>query len=89
MKELTENQKRLANTAVNALKKLQSLGVETMVIDSGGGNSGLTFWRPTKDERYEAYEIVSRYGDPKHEEFEETSYYPSESIGLRIDIIVP
>ena len=89
MKELTENQKRLANTAVNALKKLQSLGVETMVIDGGGGCCGLTFWRPTIDERRNAYEIVSYPNDPKHEEFEDTCYSPSRSIGLRIDIIVP
>lgn len=89
MKELTKHQKELADKAVTILHKLQNIGVEIMVIEGGGGNNGLTFWRPTRDERIDAYDIVSDTCDPRYEEFEDKSYYPSASIGLRVDIIVP
>lgn len=89
MKELTKKQVELANVAVDALRKLQSQGVVTLIIDGGGGTSGLTFWRPTQEEDFEAYEIISYPDHPKHDEFEEKKYWPDKSIGLRIDNIVP
>lgn len=87
MKKLTKKQQQLAEDAVRMLHKLQDLGVEIMCIDGGGGNTGLTFWRPEGDEHFEAYEIVSYPSNPKYEEFKEKRYYPLESIGLRIDSI--
>lgn len=87
MKNLTKKQQELADSAVKTLHKLQDMGVEIMCIDGGGGNTGLTFWRPEGAEHLEAYEIVSHPSTPKHEEFKEKRYYPLESIGLRIDCV--
>ena len=89
MKKLTKKQQAMADKAVNLLKKLYEEGVWTMVIDGGGGREGLTFWRPTEDENFYAYEIVSRVNEDKCDEFREKSYTPSESIGLPIDTICP
>lgn len=82
MKELNERQKRLARQAVNNLKKLQEEGVVSLIID-GGGNNGLHFWIPEGTEDDDAEEIINT------EEFMDNEYYPSKSIGLRIDVIVP
>jgi hypothetical protein len=87
MKKLTKKQQQLADNAVRMLHKLQNMGVEIMSLDSGGGNGGLTFWRPERDERFEAYEIVSNSSHPKYHEFKEKCFEPSDSIGLRIDCI--
>ena len=87
MKKLTKKQQQLADNAVRMLHKLQNMGVEIMSLDGGGGNCGLTFWRPEKDERFEAYEIVSYSSHPKYYEFKEKCFEPSDSIGLRIDCI--
>ena len=87
MKKITKKQQKLADNAVRMLHKLQDMGVEIMCKDGGGGNNGLTFWRPEGDERFEGYKIVSYPSNPKYEEFQEKSYHPSESIGLRIDCI--
>jgi uncharacterized protein YciI len=83
MKELNERQKRLARQAVNNLKKLQEEGVVSLIIDGGGGNNGLHFWIPEGTEDDDAEEIINT------EEFMDNEYYPSKSIGLRIDVIVP
>lgn len=88
MKKLTKLQKEKANKAVKLLKEIQESGVEIMVIDGGGGSCGLSFWRPSEEERRDAYDIVT-HNDERCEEFEEKYYYPSESIGLRIDYIIP
>ena len=88
MKKLTKKQQQLAEDAVKKLHKLQNMGVEIMTLDGGGGNGGLTFWRPEKDERFEAYEIVSYPSNPKYHEFKEKCLEPSDSIGLRIDCII-
>lgn len=85
MKALTKKQQQMADEAVTILHKLQDLGVEIMSIEG----YGLTFWRPTDEERIEAYEIVSHLDNEKHDEFREKSYEPSKSIGLRIDTICP
>ena len=88
MKALTKKQQKMADRAVSILKKLQEEGVVSMIVDGGGGNSGLTFWRPTAEEDDEAYEIIlAAYGHPKHEEFEEKMYHPRVSVGLRLDVI--
>jgi hypothetical protein len=87
MKKLTKKQQKLADSAVKTLHKLQDMGVEIMVLDGGGGNGGLTFWRPEGNERFEAYEIVSYPSNPKHKEFKEKCFRPFDSIGLRIDCI--
>lgn len=79
----------MADKAVTILHKLQDLGVETMYIDGGGGGTGLTFWRPTDEERREAFDIVAYSDNEKYDEFKEKSYEPSKSIGLRIDTICP
>lgn len=89
MKELTKQQKKLAERAVLLLKKLQNQGVEIMSIDGGGGGNGLTFWRPTDEERENAYEIVSYSGNDQYEEFIKKSYCPMDCTGIRIDSIVP
>lgn len=86
MKKLTKKQ-QLAEDAVKKLHKLQNMGVEIMVLDGGGGNGGLTFWRPEENERFEAYEIVSHPIHPKYYEFKEKCFEPYDSIGLRIDCI--
>lgn len=83
MKELNERQKRLAKQAVNNLKKLQEDGVVSLIIDGGGGNGGLHFWIPENDEDDNAEEIIHT------DEFMESEYHPSKSVGLRIDVIVP
>lgn len=84
MKKLTKKQQKLADDAVSMLHKLQDMGVEIMCIDGGGGNTGLTFWCPEGDEHFEAYEIVSYPSNPKHEEFKEKRFKPSDNIRLRI-----
>ena len=89
MKKLTKRQKHLADKAVQILQTLYEQGVWAMIIDGGGGNSGLTFWRPTEEETFYAYEIVSNVLPEKKEEFEEKSYTPNDSNGLPIDVIVP
>lgn len=83
MKELTEKQKKLANQAVNALSKLQDEGVVAMIIEPGGGRTGLTFWCPTLEED-NAEELIQT-----DEFLYEFSYTPRKSTGLRIDVIVP
>lgn len=84
MKVLTDKQKKLANQAVNALSRLQDEGVIAMIIDSGGGRTGLTFWNPTPEEDDNAEELI------RSDEFlYEFSYVPRKSAGLRIDVIVP
>lgn len=88
MKKLTKKQQEMADKAVTILHKLQDLGVEIMVND-GGGASGLTFWRPTNEERQEAYDIVAYTDNEKYDEFKEKNYCPSKSTGLRIDVIIP
>lgn len=79
----------MADAAVTILHKLQDLGVEIMVIDGGGGGTGLTFWRPTDEERRDAFDIVAYPDNEKYNEFQEKSYRPLKSIGLRIDHIAP
>lgn len=83
MKELSEKQRKLARQAVNNLKKLQDEGVVSIIIDGGGGNGGLHFWIPEGNEDEQAENIIHT------EEFYSNQYYPSKSIGLRIDVIVP
>ena len=84
MKELTEKQRKLANQAVNALSKLQDEGVVAMIIDPGGGRTGLTFWCPTPEEDDNAEELIQT-----DEFLYEFSHTPRKSTGLRIDVIVP
>ena len=84
MKVLTDKQKKLANQAVNALSRLQDEGVVAMIIDPGGGLTGLTFWNPTPEEDDNAEELIHSY-----EFLYEFSYVPRKSLGLRIDVIVP
>ena len=84
MKVLTDKQKKLANQAVNALSRLQDEGVSAMIIDPGGGRTGLTFWNPTPEEDDNAEELI--HSDEFLYEF---SYFPRKSLGLRIDVIVP
>ena len=84
MKVLTDKQKKLANQAVNALSRLQDEGVVAMIIDPGGGRTGLTFWNPTPEEDDNAEELI--HSDEFLYEF---SYVPRKSLGLRIDVIVP
>ncbi len=83
MKELNEKQQKLAKRAVNNLKKLQDEGVVSLIIDGGGGNGGLHFWIPEGNEDENAEGLIHT------EEFRENEYYPSKSLGLRIDVIVP
>ena len=84
MKVLTDKQKKLANQAVNALSRLQDEGVSAMIIDPGGGRTGLTFWIPTPEEDDNAEELIN-----SDEFLYEFSYVPRKSVGLRIDVIVP
>lgn len=83
MKELNERQQKLAKQAVNSLKKLQDEGVVSLIIDGGGGNGGLHFWIPEGEEDDNAERLIHT------EEFMSKKYYPSKSVGLRIDVIVP
>lgn len=83
MKELSKKQRKLAKQAVSNLKKLQDEGVVTVIIDGGGGNGGLHFWIPEGNEDAQAERIIHT------EEFYANQYWPPESIGLRIDVIVP
>ena len=85
MKALTKHQQQLANNAVTILHALQDQGVEIMSIEG----SGLTFWRPTENERREAYAIVSHPYHDQYNEFRQKSYEPSASNDLRIDAICP
>lgn len=69
--------------------RIRFKGVVSLVIDGGGGRNGLTFWVPNADEDDNAYDIISYQSHEKHDEFNEKSYQPTKSIGLRIDCIVP